>query len=96
MATLDVEMHGSNSDSALSEPLCLDTLEARPMVLGNAPGAEATRTWVWVNGRVFLKDDFPTLHQFDQAACLIGGSEIPGISTRPAARCVTMRVFAST
>jgi hypothetical protein len=28
-----------------------------------------------------------------QAACLIGGSEVPGLSTRPAARYVTMRVF---
>ena len=28
-----------------------------------------------------------------QAACLIGGSEVPGLSTRPAARCVTMRII---
>jgi hypothetical protein len=47
MATPDVEMHGSDSGSTLSEPLGPDTLEARPMVLGayrNAPDAEATRT----------------------------------------------------
>jgi hypothetical protein len=25
---------------------------------------KATCTWVWVNGRQFLKNDFPTLHQF--------------------------------
>ena len=30
----------------------------------NAPNAKATCTWVWVNGRQFLKDDFPTAHQF--------------------------------
>jgi hypothetical protein len=44
-----------------------DILEARSMVLDtyrNAPDAKVTRTWVWVNGRAFLKDDFPTLHQF--------------------------------
>jgi hypothetical protein len=51
---------------------------------------------VWVNDRVFLKNDFPTLHQFDQAASLIGGSKIPGLSTSPTARCVIMRVFAFT
>ena len=28
-----------------------------------------------------------------QAACLIGGSEVSGLSTRPAARYVTVRVF---
>jgi hypothetical protein len=60
MATPDVEMHSSDSDSALSEPLGLDTLEARSMVpdaYRNAPDAEATRTWVWVNSRQFLKVD---------------------------------------
>ena len=67
MATPDVEMHSSDSDSALPETLGPDTLEARSMVLDvyrNAPDAEATLTWVWVNGRVLLKDDFLTLHQF--------------------------------
>jgi hypothetical protein len=47
-------MHGSDSDSALSEPLGPDTLEARSMVPGayrNAPDAEVTRIWIWVNGR---------------------------------------------
>jgi hypothetical protein len=97
---------------------------------------KATCTWVWVNGRQFLKNDFPTLHQFAldtleisatatdcertlvvagsssalnltasvttyrghgvfeslvgfryyRAACLIGGGEVPGLSTRPAVR----------
>jgi hypothetical protein len=86
MATLVVEMHGSNSDSVLSELLGPDTLEARPMMLSNGPDTEAIRTWIWVNDRVFLKNDFPTLHQFDQAACLIGGSEIPGLSILVASR----------
>ena len=60
MATPDVEMHGSDSDSALSEPLGTDTLEARSMVPSayrNTPDAEEVRTWVWVNGRQFLKVD---------------------------------------
>ena len=60
MATPDVEMHGSDSDSALRESLGPDTLKARSIVPGayrNAPDAEATRTWVWVNGRQFLKVD---------------------------------------
>ena len=42
MATPDVEMHGSDSDSVLSEPLGPNTLEARTMVpdaCGNAPDA---------------------------------------------------------
>ena len=42
MATPDVEMHDSDSDSVLSEPLGPDTLEARIMVpdgCGNAPDA---------------------------------------------------------
>jgi hypothetical protein len=49
MATPDIEMHGSDSDSALSESLGPNTLEARSMVpdaYRNTPDAEATRTWV--------------------------------------------------
>ena len=34
MATPDVEVHGSDCDSALSEPLGPDTPEERSMVLG--------------------------------------------------------------
>ena len=47
MATPHVEMHDSDSDSALREPLGPDTLEVRSMVpdaYRNAPDAEATRT----------------------------------------------------
>jgi hypothetical protein len=50
MATPDVEMHDSDSDSVLSGSLGSDTLEARSMVpdaYRNAPVAEAARTWVW-------------------------------------------------
>jgi hypothetical protein len=42
MATSDVEMHGSDSDSVMSEPLGPNTLQARIMVpdtRGNAPDA---------------------------------------------------------
>ena len=68
MATPDVEMHGSDSDSALSEPLGTDTLEARSMVPGayrNNPDAEEVRTWVWVNGRQFLKVDHAANIRYD-------------------------------
>jgi hypothetical protein len=44
-----VEMHGSGSDSVLSESLDPDTLKARSMVPNaycNAPDAEAARSWV--------------------------------------------------
>jgi hypothetical protein len=49
MATPDVEMRGSDSDSVLSESLGPDTLEARSMMpdaYRDALSAETNRTWV--------------------------------------------------
>ena len=70
MATPDVEMHGSDSNSALSDLLGLNALEARSMTpnayrtyieadpdkIHNIKGSNPI-AW-WDNN----KDDFPTLH----------------------------------
>ena len=47
-------MDDSDTGSALTDVLGTETLEARsivPVVFQQSPNDEATRNWVWVNGK---------------------------------------------
>jgi hypothetical protein len=60
MASSDAEMDDSDTSSALTDFLRTETLEARSMMpaeFQQPPNDEATRNWVWVNGKQFLKVD---------------------------------------
>jgi hypothetical protein len=66
MASTEAEIYHSDSDSTLGDALDTETHEARSVVLEalqQPPDNEATRSWVWVNGRQFLKATTPHIYE---------------------------------
>ena len=60
MASSDAEMDDSDTGSAFTDALGTETLEVSSMVpteFQQPPNDEATRNWVWVNGKQLFKVD---------------------------------------
>jgi hypothetical protein len=81
MTSTEAKIYHSDSDNTLSDALGTETLEARsiiPEAFQQLPDDKATPSWVWINGRQFLKVD---------------NAAVAGFSTTPAMRYVKREVF---